>query len=127
MARWLVDQGWTPDAVYSSDAERTRETWERMLVAFEQLPPVQFEPQLYLAGLDTVRDLSRQWPDAPRTVLLLGHNPGWEQALLSLAGVDEHLPTGSCALLIGQGARWHDALLSPWRMEVLMRPRTLGE
>jgi len=125
MASWLVAQGWAPDAVICSDATRTWETWERMAGAFSPPPALVVSRELYHAGLSELIQHARSWDPAWRTVLALGHNPGWEEAVHTLTGQHEAMKTASCALMVGQGASWPEALLGSWELQEAMRPRLL--
>ncbi len=71
IAAWLRENGWLPDEVLSSDATRTRETWDRMGL---QAAKVRFDRGLYLA--DPARMLTELTGATGQTVLMLGHNPG---------------------------------------------------
>ncbi|MEZ5979192.1 MAG: histidine phosphatase family protein [Planctomycetota bacterium] len=119
----LAELGWVPDAVVASDARRTRETWERMASALGPPPLVTFEHGLYLEGLDAIRASSVEWNASHRTVLVLGHNPGWEDAVGELVGAPIGMTTGNAALLVGAGADWAEALLGAWKLEALLRSR----
>lgn len=124
MARWLAQAGWQPDAVVSSDACRTRQTWERMAPHLPQAK-LRLEPGLYLGGLGALQESSARWPESWGTVLALGHNPGWERALAVLGGEALRLTTANCALLVGHGERWEQALEGAWTLHELARPREL--
>jgi phosphohistidine phosphatase len=122
----LAELDWTPDVVYSSDAARTVETWERMAFPLgADDAPVHFTRDLYLAGLPEIRDLARTWSDDVGTVLVLGHNPGWELMVGALTGIRSTMTTASAALLAGAGATWTEALADSWRLVELIRPRDL--
>ena len=121
----LSSLGWIPDCVISSDSQRTRETWAGMSAIFEDDIDVRFEPALYHAGLGELQEDAASWPDSATTVLVLGHNPGWERALGTLAGQWCGMTTANAAMLQGSGDRWADALERPWTMEGLLRPREL--
>lgn len=125
IADQLVELEWEPDAVWSSDSERTRETWELMSERFAEAPPVEFTRALYLADVFDIREVAADWDPALHTVLVLGHNPGWEQALYELAGVSESMTTANAALLVGVGDDWSEALDGEWRLQALLRPRDL--
>lgn len=127
IGRELARRGWVPDRVLSSDAARTRETFARMQDALGFAGDAELVPALYHGGIGEVRAAAAALPDAVGTVLLLGHNPGWEEVLACLAGGDEELKTGSCALLSIDAPRWADALAreGAWRLEALIHPRTL--
>lgn len=125
MGRWLVAVGWLPDLVVLSDSARTRETWARLRVALPETPPVLQGRALYHAGLPALRRHATGWPDRARTVLALGHNPGWEDAQARLSGRFETMTTGNIALLEGAGATWALALQGRWRTAGFGRPKEL--
>ena len=126
VARKLRDLGWTPDAVWSSDSQRTRETWSLMAPELGDVP-VAFTPALYHAGLGPSRAVFERWPEEAETILVLGHNPGWEDALTMLSGRAEVMTTANAGLLVGEGSSWADALERGWDLEKLIRPRELAD
>lgn len=99
--RWLHEHGYLPDRVLCSPARRTRETCEAVMAALGYVECRQ-EPRIYDATpgrlvqvADENRELSR--------VLMVGHNPGFEQlvALLSSgqSGDFRGMPAGGVAVL----------------------------
>lgn len=125
VAEHLATLGWIPDVVLSSDSERTRETWARMKGAFAPVD-VTFTDELYLAGPDAVYDLLEKVGAAVSTVMVLGHNPGWEDLVEELSGTSTRMTTANAALLVGAGRTWTDALKTrPWKIEAVVRPKEL--
>lgn len=122
MAVRLAERGWTPDAIWSSDATRTRETCARMLPAFDPEPAVTFDPSLYLAGLEALTEAAARWNASWQTVLVLGHNPGWESAASRLAGESIELKTCNAVLLEGSGSHWSEAFAGDWHWIDWLRP-----
>ncbi len=125
VARKLAELGWLPDAVWSSDSERTRQTWGLMKEELGLDVPVTFTPALYHAGLGAIQAVSASWPEEVVTMLVLGHNPGWEDAMTMLSGRAEVMTTANAALLVGEGTSWEDALEKGWDLDQLIRPREL--
>jgi len=125
MGAWLVARGWVPDLVVLSDSARTRETWTRLAPALPNQPAVIESARLYHAGLDALRAHAETWPTAARTVLALGHNPGWEEAQSSLSGRWETMTTANVALLQGRGSTWVEALAGGWSREAFGRPKEI--
>jgi len=121
----LRELGWVPDLIVSSDSARTRETFVRMREALGHVGDAVFLESLYHAGIGPVHAALEQLDDAVSTVLLLGHNPGWEQTLHWLSGRDETMQTGASALLMRDTETWSDAAGAGWTLEALLRPREL--
>lgn len=85
--QWLRDAGCAPDRVICSTARRARETWE--LVDGElgvAHPSVEYDPRLYDATVRELLDVVHGLPDDAVTALLVGHNPGFADLIMALAG-----------------------------------------
>lgn len=128
VAARLAELGWSPDAIWSSDARRTRETCDLIRAAFEPAPTAAFDRGLYLGDLDSIRASAVQWDAAARTVLTLGHNPGWSDAASELAGAPLGMSTADAVLLERAGEEasdevWADALLGGWRLVDVVRAK----
>lgn len=128
VASELASLGWVPEAVLSSDSQRTTETWARMARALGAMDvPVHHTRNLYLAGLGALQQEIARVPDDVRTVLALGHNPGWENAASVLGGAPVHMTTANAVLLELDALPWARALEAPARRLVaVLRPKELG-
>ena len=121
----LCDLGWAPDWVVASDATRTCQTWERMTEVLDGDTPVRTEPDLYLAGLGALQQSAAAWPSSATTLLALGHNPGWEQAVSHLCGTSRGMTTANAGLLVGCGESWQEALEGSWELRDFLTPKGL--
>ena len=121
----LHELGWVPDLVVSSDSVRTRETFARMRKKLGVRDEAVFLDSLYHAGVEAVRSVLRELDDGTETVLLLGHNPGWEEVLTWLSGEDVVLKTGCAALLSHDAERWSDTVGPGWTLHEVIYPREL--
>ena len=54
---------------------------------------------------------------------MVGHNPGWEEAVETLAGHSERMTTCNAALFEGSGPTWQAAMASRWDLIEVLRPR----
>jgi phosphohistidine phosphatase len=83
-AGWLAASGFAPGLALVSAAVRTWETWESAMAAF---PATVAEPQgvLYLATPETLLEAVLAAGAGPRTVMIVGHNPGLQELGLRLA------------------------------------------
>ena len=120
----LVDIGWQPQLVLSSDSQRTRETCQLMHEAWvsETKVPVKYLRPFYAGGVDEVVPALTKVPDDVTSVLALGHNPGWEEVVAWLCGQPVHLTTAKVdRLSFYQGHRVrftdHLPLLLAWLIQ----------
>ena len=128
VAAHLADLDWQPEFVLSSDACRTRETSETMQAGFTNDVPVEFVRALYLASYGELLQEVAIVDDTVQTLLVLGHNPGWETVVRILTGEPVVLKTANAALLEGEGNDWQDALRNQtrWRQVEIIRARDLA-
>jgi len=127
IAAEMLRRGWVPEVVLSSDAARTRETWDHMARALPPARLVAFIPALYHAGIGAVQSVFEPLGADVGTVLVLGHNPGFEEAVDWLSGQYVELTTANAALLVHADATWADAVgdVGAWRLEGVLRPKDL--
>lgn len=112
--QWLRGYGYVPDLVLCSTAVRARRTWELAAEALDARPPVVHDTELYHASAGELMDAVRRTAPETRTLLLVGHNPGLQELVLTLAAESVHeglararekFPTCAIAVLEWQG-RW---------------------
>ena len=127
IARRLVELDWQPEFILSSDSQRTRETAAGMSGLWTRPVPVEFVRSLYHAGYDELAEGVSIVPAEVTTLLVLGHNPGWQEVVLMLTGQSVEMKTGTAALLQGSGESWAEALRArrQWRPEDVLYPRQL--
>ena len=115
------------DAVVSSDAARARQTAEIVAKAAEFDGRIEFESDIYAAGLDDLLSVVRDFSDKQSCVLLVGHNPGFEDlcaALVKEGTEPPQLPTAGVARLDFEKAkRWKDVREGSGKLEAVYRPR----
>ena len=97
LGRKLADAGLTPDVVISSDSVRTRQTTELVCRAFSTAPDITFLPELYSSTAHAILDTAATYADQGRTILVVAHNPGTEEAVWQLTGREIHMGTSTAA------------------------------
>ncbi len=127
VASRLLEVGWAPDTVLSSDSRRTRETLDGMQTVLPKLSHVEFLPSLYHASIEPLRDAIQLLPDASRVALALGHNPGWEIAVHWLCGESVEMKTATAALMECDAAGWPETIAhrGSWKLVDVIQPREL--
>jgi phosphohistidine phosphatase len=119
----------TPDAIVTSDATRARQTAEIVASAVDFAAPLTVEPQIYAADPDTLLAVVRRIPDGVQTVIIVGHNPGFEELAAALAGNAEHevrLPTSGLALLEFDVEGWDAVRPGAGRLREIATPRAIA-
>ncbi len=128
IAAELVSQNWQPDCVLSSDAQRTRETFQRMEDEFTNSPTVEFLGSLYHAGIREIVAAVSMVPDELTTVMVLGHNPGWQSSVFVLSGESVMMTTANAALLTLECDSWAESIVQEgaWKLLDVLRPKELN-
>ena len=123
VAKELIRLEWTPEKLYSSDSERTKETWSRMNKHINGTE-VEYSHKLYHSG---IKKILKNIPDEPEceTIMILGHNPGCADFLSYLCGEWHRMPTAATALLTRKNPDKSWKSKSNWILEELLIPREL--
>lgn len=88
MGRELARRSWLPDLALVSPSLRTRQTWALVAPELPRTVPVAFEDAIYEAPAERILAAIRAVPDAVAALLVVGHNPGFEDLAAMLAGKD---------------------------------------
>lgn len=134
MGAYLRDEGLFPDLALVSPSRRTRETWDLVRAALGEVE-TRFEQAIYEAPaarlLAAVQDV-----EAPvRSLLMIGHNPGFEDLARRLAGhgdsgalarLNEKFPTSAVAILDFAVESWAEVERRAGRLERFVTPKDLG-
>jgi phosphohistidine phosphatase len=114
------------DAVVSSDAKRANQTAKIAAEAAGFAGDIVNEPGIYGADVDTLISVVRELPDEVASVVLVGHNPGFEDLVDAMATVgteQARLPTAGLAHLEFSATRWRDARPGTGRLVGLHTPK----
>jgi len=120
--RWLAEHAADIDLVVCSSAVRARRTWKHAARQFDTAPQLRVEDRLYAASHDRLVEVVRELPDACRTVLFIGHNPGLEDVVNRLTGTWCPMKTSSIAVLSSR-APWAEASVRWARLDDSITPR----
>jgi phosphohistidine phosphatase len=135
---WIGRHPPFPDAVLVSPAVRANQTWE---IAWEAMqdrvpqPRVEFLEELY--GADPAQLLETVHAAVatdPKTLMLVGHNPGMHELALMLTGsggaggrkaLGDNLPTSGLAIFDFEVDDWSDVAFRRGRLAKFVSPRLL--
>lgn len=135
MGRYLAREGLVPDRVLVSPARRTRETWDLVCAEVDGIPQPVSEPRIYEASAARLLGVLREQPDACHTLLLIGHNPGFEGLADTLVqhgsaaargAMEEKFPTGAVAVIDLPVDKWAEIVPETGRLDRFVTPRMLA-
>ncbi len=122
MGALLQERGYVPQRVISSDAQRTRETWDGLQETFSELE-AHFTERLYLASAHTIANVIATQDNDLNCLLLIGHNPGFSEASSWLSAEDIELKTATAAVMEIESDSWASAMSSgAWDLLEVFRP-----
>lgn len=134
MARYIAEEVLLPDLVLVSPARRTQETWELVRAAAGDAP-VRTEPRIYEAPPGRLLEVVQEVEPEVRTLLLIGHNPGFEGLARLLVGhgdryafarLTQKYPTAGLAVIDCPVESWRDVEPRSGRLDRFVTPKTLG-
>jgi phosphohistidine phosphatase len=134
MGRYLAEHGMVPDQVIVSTAKRTRETWRLVAGMLPKQPRVDFEDRIYEASPRDILAAIADTPASARSLLVVGHNPGFQDtANLLVESGDQRLrdsladkfPTGALAVIDLDIDDWAAIRPGIGRLENFVTPRAV--
>ena len=135
MGRYMASEGLVPDHAIVSTAVRTRETWRLVAEAFPQEPPASYEDRIYEAEPETILAATAKAPSSTRTLLVVGHNPGFHEMAMLLVGsgdkrarakLSAKFPTAALAVIDFDVKSWAALRPGSGRLERFVTPRAIG-
>jgi len=114
-------------AVLASPAKRAAETVAAFARGYGAIDP-EWEPGIYNASLDRLLAIVAGADDDADRLLIVGHNPGFEMLVMTLAGgkpLDDGMPTAALAAIELPADRWIDVREGTGTLTTLILPRDL--
>ncbi len=130
----LAHQGLTPQLAVASNARRAKQTLEQALDAFPEHVAHLIENTIYNATSDHLLEILRHSPDRVETLLVVGHNPGFSELAIALAGTGEaealqrmrlKYPTAALAVLEFRLESWAQASFGGAKLASFVTPADL--
>jgi len=113
------------DLVLSSPAVRAKQTTGLVCEAAGLASAVKFDERIYEATARRLFEIVAGLEDNLSSVLMVGHNPGFEELLAALTGESERMPTAALALIELDLKSWSDVSPGSGGLKWLVRPKEL--
>jgi len=109
----------------SSPAERARQTAELVMKSARLKAELRFDERIYEASVARLLEVVSQIEDSANTVILVGHNPGFEGLFEALTGEKRNLPTASLACIELGVEKWSKVRAGVGHLKWLVTPKEL--
>jgi phosphohistidine phosphatase len=116
-----------PDLIISSPAARARETAALVREASGIKTELRYDVRIYEATAARLLEVISEVEDEKQEVMLVGHNPGFENLLERLTGESLRVPTAALARIALDVDRWDEAGARGGRLEWLVKPKELAK
>lgn len=133
---YIESHGLIPDFAVVSTARRTRETWDLVEQEFSRSVPARFDRRIYEAKPGALLYLIRETEPSVGSLMLVGHNPGFEDVARFLIGsgniearqlLSEKYPTGGLAVIDFAINNWRDIEAHSGKLDRFITPRNLSD
>ena len=134
MAQYLKDEDLAPDLVLVSPARRTMETWDLAQPILGEVE-IRQDGRIYEAPVARLLAVLHEVEPEARTLLMIGHNPGFEDLAALLVGegdrdgmirMSQTYPTAGLAVIDFPHHDWREIGRKSGRLERFSTPKSLG-
>lgn len=115
------------DLVISSSAERARQTAQLVLMSADKQVELKFDERLYEAGMRRLLTLVQRLDNQASAVMLVGHNPGFEELVRTLTGEVHTMPTAALAGIEFDVDDWSQVKARTGRLTLFLTPKELKD
>src|SRR4028118_68349 len=124
MGAFIQQRGIVPDLIISSPAHRARETAQIVKDAAEIAAEIHFEPRIYEAGVGDLTEIVSQVENDCEKLLIVGHNPGFEQLVEILSGELQAMTTAALAEIELPIENWSETMRGG-KLKNLFKPKEI--
>jgi phosphohistidine phosphatase len=124
MGAFMKQRGIVPDLIISSPARRARETAQIIKDAAGIATEIHFEPRIYEAGIGDLTEIVSQVENDCEKLLIVGHNPGFEQLVEILSGELQPMPTAALAEIELPIENWSETMRGG-KLKNLFKPKEI--
>jgi phosphohistidine phosphatase len=125
MGDTMLNNRFAPDFILSSPAKRAAQTANLVKEAAKIGGAIRFDDRIYEAGSARLLEVIAEQDDHAASMLLVGHNPGFEGLVLALTGETHTMPTAALAVIDLEIDKWSDVKPASGKLRFFIRPKDL--
>lgn len=123
MGKTMARNSFQPDLILSSPAERARQTAMLVKKAGNLTAEIKYNEKIYEASPLRLIEIVSELENKICSVMLVGHNPGFEGLVKILTGEIQSMPTAALAVIDLKTDDWKDVSPDCCALRVLIRPK----
>ncbi|CAN5395909.1 histidine phosphatase family protein [soil metagenome] len=123
MGDLIAAKGYEPSIILCSPAERAKQTAELVTKHAGIGAKIQFDPRVYEASPNALRQVVSEIDDSIDSAMLVGHNPGIEGFIRYLTNEIEAMPTAALAVINTEIDSWGDINAGCGTLTTVYRPK----
>jgi phosphohistidine phosphatase len=112
-----------PALILSSPAKRAEQTANLVKEAAGIGSAIQYEKRIYEASVPRLLEIISEQDEKIESILLVGHNPGFEGLLRFLTGEMHEIPTATLAVIDLKAQKWNEINYATGNLRALIRPK----
>jgi phosphohistidine phosphatase len=124
MGVFMRERGIEPDLIVSSPARRALETAQLVKEAAAFSAEIRFESGIYEASVGDLMEIVSKTDDSTEKLLIVGHNPGFENLVGYLTGEFHPMPTAALAEIELPVKSWKE-ITGGGKLKNLFKPKEI--
>ena len=121
----MAGKGYVPDEIVSSPAKRAVRTATLVKESAGFDSPIRLDDRIYEASPQTLTKVASECRNDLQSVMMVGHNPGFEGFVAVLTGTAESMPTASLAIIDLDIESWSDLMGGLGKAAEVIRPKEI--
>lgn len=127
MGEFMLHHGLMPDAIISSPAVRAKTTAQMVKDAGGFSADIELDERIYEATAGTLLEVIKDSPEAAKRLLIVGHNPGFEDLVRNLTGEIREMPTAALAEIELAIEDWQEIRPACGKLRNLFKPKEIAD
>jgi phosphohistidine phosphatase len=123
----IQNRGYIPELIVSSPAERALQTSNLVREAVGFGDDIRYDRRIYAASVNSLIYIISEIGDSFQNALLVGHNPGFEDLLAVLTGINKRMPTAAFAAVDTNAKVWSNVSSGAGSLVDFIIPRDLRD
>lgn len=123
MGELMKKKNYLPDLIVASPAERAKQTAMSVKESAESDAKIRFDERIYEASPQSLIYLISEIDDEIDSLMIVGHNPGFENLVKILSGENKRMPTAALAVIELDIENWNEIKANCGELKEFLIPK----